>query len=200
MEVGFWQVDERPGQPVGMGGFVGTFVEVGFPCYAGGGFDDGGVFFEDCDGQTVFERPCGRRLDFGVNDGRLRVGDFDGIEVGGCKFFHIDTAGDLMVEQDCAAAVGFEVEVAFRDVRAGGEEKFDATVGTDWGVVALLDGADVIVFDAEDDIDIVRVISDFELGLWKMRGFVAHKQSQRRGLYGVPLGLVPVGIDGQRGG
>ena len=111
MEIGTGVIDFIPGEPVRVGCFVCAFVKVGSPLNARGGCGCSGIVFgEQREGEPIFDRPGGGLSDFGLDDFRLGMGDFDLIEIVVGEFGGRLAGGVLEVEEHSAAAIGFEIE------------------------------------------------------------------------------------------
>src|SRR4051794_2189061 len=66
-----------------------------------------------------------------------------------------------VIQQQCSAAVEFEIEIAF--VSFGLYKEFHAAVATDGVLIMRVHAADVSIFDAEEHVQLARVIHDLGL-------------------------------------
>ena len=101
-----------------------------------------------------------------------------------------------VVEQKGAAAVEFEIEIAF--VGFGLHEEFDATVAADGVLIIRVDAADVAVFDAEKYVQFALAINDLRLRARAMIAAFRTKMFDLKGFNGRPNWIVPARFEARR--
>ena len=188
---------------MGVGGVVGTFVEVASAMEIVEGGDGPDVGFEESFGDAVGHGPGGGFGDFRVNFLRHGRMDGHGVRQGFGDFYVLLEAfpfsrgiGDVIQEQ-CAAAVHFKIEIP--GVGRGLEEKFHGGILVGAGLVGGVPGDDVLVFHAKHDRQGFPVVEESRLCFGAMIAAqgVEIRDIQRVRLF--PSRMFPVGSDGWEG-
>jgi hypothetical protein len=86
VEVGPGKINRCPGEPVGMGGFIGTFVKIRPPYGSGFWFGEVMICSQDKERDPVLNDPCGVTDHFGIYDLRHGV----------CHGYHPLTLDDVV--------------------------------------------------------------------------------------------------------
>lgn len=202
--VGFVEIeffaDGGPGGPVGMGGYVGAFVEVGAPLLAGEGAEGTSVFHEEGKGDGIFEGPRGLLIAFDIQHlGQGMVEDdvaSEGRRNGGALHEIAAYRGGVLdvIEEKMAAAICFEVEIPHPRFRL--DKKFYTGVFADAGLVFSVAADDVTVFYAEENVEMGIVVEEFGArdGPVAAASGVEMRDVEHGGL--PPSGTVPLAVEG----
>ncbi len=194
MEIRSGGINQRPCQPVGMGGLVAAFVKICSPFNPWPWQDHRTISFQQGQGNRVGNGPCNRFFDFRFNNPGQRMGNLYLVAVFLWEDDPAFSESGLKMKQQNTPTIYFKVEVARGHIRIRCKEEFNTTVLPNIVLMRNSNRPNIPVGYLKHHIYRHLVIGDLHLCPWEMIGFFPHMVLEllERDLF--PRGPVPNGI------